>query len=284
MKKIVIIGVIVFIAITQIASIALHINGIAGYTNSPGEITCTSCHTTYPLNSPGGNVAISIPSCSNSTYIVGQTYTVNVKISRAGLYLFGFGFEALDSTGANAGTLTLINTSTTILLNALVNTNNRTNVTHYGGVLNNDSCAFSFKWTAPTTYLGKITFYTSANASNNDGYTYGDYIYTASQILIPSGSTGISENESYNANLFVFINEINETINLQYILNENHQNVSAQLYSVNGTLIGNLFSESQSKGLQKKEIEFPLLPSKGIYFVKLFTNSYPIGMRKIVVY
>src|ERR1700758_4492961 len=109
MKKLIFISVIVVVAITQIASITLHSNGIAGYNNSPGEITCTSCHVTYPLNSPGGNVTISAPTCSNYNYIPGQTYTVNVKIARAGIYLFGFSFEALDSIGANAGTLTLIN-------------------------------------------------------------------------------------------------------------------------------------------------------------------------------
>ncbi len=273
MKKAVILSVIIFVAIAQTASIALHSNGIAGYNNSPGEITCTSCHVTYPLNSPGGNVIINISGCSNNNYIAGQTYTVNVKISRAGTYLFGFSFEALDSTGANAGILTLINSSTTTLSSALVNSNNRTNITHYGGVFNNDSCTFSFKWTAPVTNVGNITFYAAANASNGDGYAGGDYIYTASQILNPNISLHVLNNKELASRIYIYPNP---TSNQFFIETNTNDKLSMDMFDATGKRILSQIIYG------KTTMDARSLPD-GIYTISIMGNDGVINKRLVIV-
>ncbi|HXP52615.1 MAG TPA: hypothetical protein VN922_21860, partial [Bacteroidia bacterium] len=71
MKKFVLIALVVFVGLMQIAAIVLHSNGIAGYTNAPGETTCTDCHNTYALNSAGGTIKIAIPTCVNNNYVCG---------------------------------------------------------------------------------------------------------------------------------------------------------------------------------------------------------------------
>lgn len=271
MKKFVLLGVIVAVAVAQIASITLHSNGIAGYNNSPNEITCTSCHITYPLNDTGGNVSIQIPTCLNNNYAVGQTYTVNVKTTRPGLYLFGFSLEALDSTGANAGTFTLINPGTTTLLNALVNSNNRTNVTHYGGVYGTDSCTFSFRWTAPATSVGKITFYAAANASNGDGYVDGDYIYTSSKTLYPDLATIIGKEKTVER-LSIFPNPANDRV---FIETTSHDILKIDLRTLSGE---HVFSTNVK---ERSSISVAGLKD-GIYLMTIMAGDRT-NIKKIVV-
>src|SRR4051812_25546271 len=82
-------------------------NGRAGATGSPSEGACnqSGCHTGNPLNDPAGSLTLSAPTLTGFQYVLGQTYTINVTVARTGVNLFGFAFEALTSTGANAGTL-----------------------------------------------------------------------------------------------------------------------------------------------------------------------------------
>lgn len=234
MKNFVLLAIIVLLALSQIASIALHSNGIAGYTNSPGETNCTFCHTPYPVNSPGGSVTINIPSSSSNNYLAGQTYTVNVKIVRAGLHIYGFGFESLDSTGASAGTLSLISSGTTTLLTALVNSNNRSNITHFGGLLSNDTCTFSFKWTAPPNNVGKVFFYTSGMAADGDGGAYGDYVYTASQILSPDLSNSVIDKKEIENIFALYPNPANTNFRIETI---NSKKITVDLYDANGRIV-----------------------------------------------
>jgi hypothetical protein len=262
-KKSLTLYVIIFFAIVQIASSTLHSNGIAGYNNSPEEITCTNCHVTYPINSSGGSVLINVQNCNNNNYIPGQTYIVNIKIIRAGLNLFGFSFEALDSTGSNGGNITLINPGTTILINALVNGNNRTNVTHYGGVLNTDSCTFSFNWTAPTTNIGKITFYTAALASNGDGSSYGDYVYTSFQELNPDSGTLVVNAAALESRISIYPNPTNDQF---YIETNNTIMLTVDLYDVNGKQV------LKDNYRNKSNIDLTTL-REGIYILSIRTSE-----------
>ncbi|MGZ3904815.1 MAG: choice-of-anchor V domain-containing protein, partial [Bacteroidia bacterium] len=244
-------------------------NGVAGYTNAPGETTCTDCHITYPLNSPGGSVSINL-SPSINTYMTGQTYTIGITIKRPGPILFGLDCEVLDSTGANAGTISLINTSTTILLNSLIGTNNRTNVAQYGGVFANDSCTFYFKWVAPSYNLGNITIYTAVNASNGDGYSAGDYIYTTSEILTPDFSTSLNE-RTKNLSLLSYPNPVDRNITLCYYLS-NDSKVVAELISLSGQPVRPLFCENGRKGNNYISLDLSTEIVPGAYFIRLVSE------------
>lgn len=164
-------------------------NGKAGYTASPSETACNSCHTGNTLNASGGSLTIDVPGMTNWQYQLGKTYTVNVTVARTSMTLFGLGFEALNSSNANAGTLTS-GTGTKTAQAA----NSRTNITHTGsGNTGTGTFTFSFTWKAPATNIGNITFYCAGNAANKNNSQSGDFIYTKSQVLTPAPPDGIKD-------------------------------------------------------------------------------------------
>lgn len=174
-------------------------DGKAGHNGSPGELTCakSTCHTTYTLNSGPGSVSISAPGMANWQYTPGQSYSISVTIAQTSMPLFGFGFEALLASGANAGTLTAGTGSHT--LNATVSGNSRKTVTHLlDAGLTTGSHTFTFTWVAPASGAA-VTFYAAGNAANNNGTKLGDYIYTTSQavtaIIIPTAPTIVAAGE-----------------------------------------------------------------------------------------
>ena len=175
----------------------LNDDGKAGYTGSPGETTCASCHNTYALNSGGGSVSINctMPSWQ---YTPGTTYSMSVTVARAGNGLFGFGIEALTAAGQNAGTFVITNSAKTQIKSATVNNVSRKNVVHQKNAgIGTGSYTFDFDWTAPSTNVGTVTFYFAGNAANGNGGTTNDYIYSGVQTAIPS-STSIGEVSNNN--------------------------------------------------------------------------------------
>jgi hypothetical protein len=187
MTKRIIAGLFAVALATIMCSTALvNSSGKAGYTGSPGEVTCATsgCHSSFPLNSGIGSVAITVNGMTGWQYVPGQVYTVNVTVAYQGRSLFGFGFEALQSSGANAGTLTAGAGSHTLFAN--IGGNLRTNMTHLsGGGVSPNSKTFTFTWSAPATNVGNVTFYVSGLCANGTGGTNDDYVYNTSQVLTP---------------------------------------------------------------------------------------------------
>jgi FG-GAP-like repeat/Reeler domain len=155
----------------------------ASHTNAPGEDNCTACHTSFPVNSGAGNVAISgIP----HIYRPNQQVAVTVTTSDSGpsASIFGFQMTAIDRLGHQIGTFTLPtqNPQRTQIVLGSVGGNQRRYVEHTidglftSGVFGSNS--WTFTWTAPAQRVGKIDFYASGNAANGDGTNSGDYIYT----------------------------------------------------------------------------------------------------------
>jgi hypothetical protein len=211
--------------------------GIAGYTNSPGEKNCTNCHNSYALNSPGGSVKITCPTLTNWSYVPNQTYAISVTVAKTGVKIFGIGFEALTSAGANAGTLTA--GTGTVLKSFTVGANSRTNVTHTtsSGTGTTDSHTFTFNWKAPATDIGKITFYCAGNAANG-GTETGDYIYTTSQVITSPSTVGIAEQVAFSKQISIYPNPA--TDQLQILNSENQSEVmNVSIIDLKGALISN---------------------------------------------
>jgi hypothetical protein len=158
----------------------------ASHTNAPGEDNCTSCHTSFPVNSGAGSVTVTgIP----ANYLPNQQIQVTVITADSGpsASIFGFQLTAVDSLGRRAGTFTLPtqNPAKTQLIGGIVAGNDRQYVEHTidglftTGVFGSNT--WTFTWTAPSQRIGKIDFYASGNAANSDGTNSGDYIYTVSR-------------------------------------------------------------------------------------------------------
>ena len=147
----------------------------AGYTGAPGETTCAniSCHGGSPITGSSG-LSIQLvgsPAC----YTINQQYSIVVNFS-VNSNRRGFELTAVDASGNAVGTLAIINpinTHTTISTGA----NGRQYVGHD---TTGSAAAWAFKWTAPSAYVGPVTFYVAALAANGDGLVTGDQTYYGS--------------------------------------------------------------------------------------------------------
>lgn len=160
-----------------------------GFTGAPGEGTCVGCHYTFGQPNPpntGGRVEITgLP----VNYTPGQNYTVTVMLTHPTARAWGFELTALDQNGAaaNSGALTVTDSATVLKRESNASGQSRTYLSHNGeaGIARGRTGAnsWSFRWTAPTTGAGDITFYAVGNAANNQVSPEGDYIYTTSIIV-----------------------------------------------------------------------------------------------------
>jgi glucose/arabinose dehydrogenase len=147
----------------------------AGYTHAPGEVDCADCHTT-PAQSTG-TLTLDAP----HTYVPGQTYNLTVKHSTADQTRVRWGFQltALDGADQKAGTLEPLDDLTQVL-DGQGPFPTRQYVEHtsegtFPGQQNGAN--WTFKWTAPPSDVGVVTFYVAGNQANGDGNSGGDNIY-----------------------------------------------------------------------------------------------------------
>jgi hypothetical protein len=255
-------------------------NGKAGYTGSPGEQNCTSCHS-GTINSGSGSIAIatSIPPAG---YTPGQTYQIDVTVTDATSSLFGFGFEALLTSGnVNAGTFTITNPASTQIKTASVSGNVRNNVVH---TLNGGASAgqkvFSFNWTAPAAGSGDVTFYAVGNAANGNNANSGDKIYSTNSTIGEFNSSSVEMPTSSISAVNIYPNPVSESLNVRFFLMAETE-VSIQLLDLNGKLIAN-FANFNANGEVNQLYLMPSNLSKGIYFLNITTNREKI-VEKIFV-
>jgi uncharacterized repeat protein (TIGR01451 family) len=147
----------------------------AGYTHAPGELDCSECHDT-PAQS-AGTITLNTP----QRYTPGQTYDISVTHATADPTRLRWGFEltALDSTDQKAGTLAPADDLTRVVNNQGPFPS-RQYVEHtqpgtFPGQHNGAS--WTFKWTAPDSDVGPVTFYVAGNQANGDTFSSGDNIY-----------------------------------------------------------------------------------------------------------
>ena len=141
-------------------------------TDAPGEGNCTQCHAGNTLNAGGGSLMLTVP----DTYLPGEVYDIVVNLSRSGQRRWGFQMTALNSNNVKAGTFSTIDGNT-----QTHEKNSKQYIEHTSaGTAQGtpDTNSWTFKWTAPATDVGTITFYAAGNAANSDFVTSGDFIYT----------------------------------------------------------------------------------------------------------
>jgi hypothetical protein len=151
-------------------------NGKTGYSGAPGEGTCTSCHG----GAGGGSTTLTSDIPLNG-FVPGATYNMVLTVSQAGRPLFGLGLESLSTANTQAGTLTA-GAGTQIQVKSA-----RQNLIHtLNGGASPNSKAFAFKWTAPATAAGNVTFYYAGLAANGNGTDdTGDNTYAGSKVFSP---------------------------------------------------------------------------------------------------
>ncbi len=144
----------------------------------PAEMTCISCHATYPLNPDtlGKIELLGLP----AAYTLGQRYTLTFRISHpdASITRWGFQVTAIQKIdGQGAGEFVVTDPENTQRVGGLAH---RAYVEHTpaGTAMGKPGgTSWTFAWIAPSRDVGEIVFYGSGNASNMDGSKEGDRIY-----------------------------------------------------------------------------------------------------------
>lgn len=151
-----------------------------GYTGATGQY-CTTCHSSYGLNSGGGSV--SLTGISATTFNASQAINFSLAINHgnADRTRWGFSIKAVNSAGASVGTFNTANPNTNL---------NGTELSHLNAPSSNpatNSYSFSgLSWTAPADVSGDnstVKFYYAANAAYANFSSSLDYIYTGSITL-----------------------------------------------------------------------------------------------------
>jgi len=161
-----------------------------GHTGAPGELTCNiaGCHISFPLNSGTGTLTLTgLP----ANYTANQEINLTVTLNLAGATIFGFELTAIDDQGRQAGTFTITEGGRTQLFSGVIGGNLRRYVMHnFTGSFPNGQGqnSWNFRWTAPATSTGRVTFYVAGNAGNNSGTELGDRIYTRNFSIQPGAA------------------------------------------------------------------------------------------------
>jgi hypothetical protein len=273
---------IIFVA--TMSFVILSDNGKAGYTGSPGELKCNDCHNSFTINTGGGSVYLSSTNMTNWQYVPGQVYNMKVTVKKTGKSLFGIGLEALSSTNANAGTITVTSTTKAQLKNASISSVLRSNLVHkLNGGANPDSSVFTFNWTAPATNVGNITFYFAGIAADNDGNENGDYVYNSSKVITPFIATGIEEqsNVSFTSSIIYNAADRNVIVNTT---SEKPQTATIELFDLSGRKI---FAENGIKlnaGQSTNQVDVSSVVKSGIYIVNIRTEEFSQSKRIPIVF
>ncbi|MEJ6736849.1 MAG: T9SS type A sorting domain-containing protein [Flavobacteriales bacterium] len=237
-----------------------------GKTSSPGDVSnCTQCHS-GTINSGSAVSGIVAAGLLTSGYVPGQTYTITGSISEAGITEFGFELTAeKDADNSKVGTFILTDAVNT----KFVNSSNAVSHTAVGTTpLVTGVATWSMDWTAPTVGTGDVTFYAAFNATNNNGTTVGDNIYSKSFSVTEDLSTALVE-ESVKEIATIFPNPVKTAF--QISTTEVIDNVV--VYNLAGKKMSNV-----NQTLNKFDVRSL---ASGIYFVQIESEGN-VMTKKII--
>lgn len=126
-----------------------------------------------------------------ATYTPNQELTLTVTVTQANRVKFGFQLTALDDQGRRAGDLVVTDSNRMQVVSGVVGNNLRQYMNHTdAGTEANPAgqLSWTFRWKAPATSAGKVTFYAAGNATNNNSGSGGDLIYTTSVAVNPGAA------------------------------------------------------------------------------------------------
>jgi hypothetical protein len=246
----------------------------AARTGAPGESTCKSCHGQFDLNSGPGSISIDFNG-GDTTYNPGQTYTVNVTVTQGSLVKFGFQSVVLkDATNTNIGTIAVTNATQTATYNGTVSGGSRKYIaqkTAGTSATTAGSKSWSFDWTAPATDEGNITIYAVGNATNNQGNTGGDYIYTTKQTITPAVANAVKDKNTKPV-FALYPNPATEFLNLA-IPSKVNETIEISIYDLKGSKVFHSI-ENPKTDLIEKTINLDESFSKGIYTCQIISESF----------
>ena len=254
----------------------------AYYANEPNPFgpiqNCSFCHNGVP-STDSTNFILQMGTDSSAltnvvggatTYTPGLQYFLRVRGTVASP-VYGFELTALDSTNTS-GSVTnfaILNPVNTVLVVQKF-------VTHNNADSNNE---WTFTWTAPSSYIGPVTFYYAANDGVDGDTVGGDHIFLVKKTIYGVAPNGINNLSSSMNSLSVFPTVVNHDIQVAMNLKEATK-LEYTLLDLNGRVVQSLLNENAAAGDVNHTFNLSNLAA-GVYMLKIQAgDSYEV--RKLV--
>ncbi len=255
----------------------------------PNNVSCTmsGCHSDHLTNSGTAQLSLDLGD-AGAGYSPNQTYNININLSKAGMLRAGFQIIAVQDNDqlSSPGTITLSNKATTQILNVSDTHGGNCDATHKtwvehtfaGTDVSGGNASWTYKWKAPATDVGNITFYLAALEANDDQDNLGDYTYTLSKSMAFNPVQGLAD--FYFNNIRIYPNPSSDVVNLTY----NHQITldEIELLDAKGESKKVLnkqaihMQESGNISMDLKEMD------SGVYFIKIKSGGSSL-IKKVVL-
>lgn len=252
-----------------------------GNTGAPGEQSCNQagCHVGNNVNLDMSKLTLSSVSPDiTSGYAPNTLYNLYINLS-SGTSAYGFEITALDANNNAAGTFSKTDLTKTELTTA----NNRQYISHKAA---NSKNAWAFRWQAPATDIGEVTFYFVGLGADGDGTAAGDVVYRGRAVATTSSFsqlnlTGIAPiNADKVASLSIFPNPIKDKLTVQYYLHEACK-MKVELLDLNGKTVQQLDEFVQAPGFFQRSFTFNEQLTSGIYLLKI-TEGEQVYVKKLL--
>ena len=252
-----------------------------GLTNAPGEGNCTQCHSTFPLNSGEGSLAIA---GIGANYTPGQTYTLDLTLADPEAMRWGFEFTILDTAGDSVGQISPVDGTTQTSSAGNRDYAKHTSAGTFPGTP--DSHTWQVQWIAPAIATGEVMLYVAGNAANNNGSNSGDRIYATSFAFGEESVVGVGDIPLASQLMPNYPNPFNPATTIAFEL-PSDQAVRLTIYAVNGRTIRTLVDGQRSAG--RSEVRWDgtdgaghAVPS-GTYLYQLQTGQTVATRRMVLV-
>jgi hypothetical protein len=266
----------------QIANGISHIKYSAGSpsgkTGAPGEGSCIECHGgTLQNGSTENSFDIEFSGNSIAAYDLGETYDITINTASMSARR-GFQITALDGTNTMAGAFDITGAG-----GVIASTNGGTGRKYVGqnsaGSQLSNFPSWNFKWIAPATDVGPVTFYLATNKANGNGGSGGDVIYTSNYNI--GSVAGIKESPSIVSDFTAAYSNETSMLYVKYnslIQGRNHMN----LIDMSGRSVMKIDLGSSTIGENKEAIRLPEDIRGGKYFVHFFVDNYSTSKSILV--
>lgn len=281
MKKIVTISAVITVLLVVATSgilVSIPKQPPKAKTGAPGEGTCADCHTGAGLNLGPGYVKLSFSGAGNQ-YTANKNYTVTVTVVDTTEVRYGFQTVSLNANNENAGKNTLLDTSNTKTQTEYGT--GRKYVNNYYGTSNN---VWTYKWKAPSSSVGAITFYGAGNATNGNNLTTGDNVYTTTMMVVPyaeARNANAFENDAA-ATLSVYPNPVSGADFTISFLADKDGMVAADLFDLKGRYVEPLFRAAKEAGWHHEPVRLVRRVTTGVYLVALKSGE-KIQYQKVML-
>lgn len=258
-------------------------------TGAPGEKTCvdatTGCHSNADIVKDTTNVVNTfIFSSIDSSYTPNQTYNITLNAQKSAITKFGFEIVALTkSTNANAGTWVITDANRTHTLVGSAPLSSRKYVTHSSNgtpAVSSGLGQWTFSWKAPSSNMGKITFYYATSCTNNNGANTGEQLFLSTFEIHPTAPASIGqfiEKSKFSVNY----DEVAGKLSVKYFVKK-AATTSIRIIDNQGKIVKSFVLTDKDNGQVSDVFELSNL-SKGMYFVHLDVNGLELTQKIFVL-